>query len=105
MQLPFSHCSFVTGPAYRVKVKREVCLFNFLVASAKLAIWRTRKNRNLGEGTTDPVDVLKGMVGCRVKVEFAYYKLVNDVDSFLGIWALGGLLCEVDEEERLVLRL
>ncbi len=48
---------------------------------------------------------MKGMVRCRFKVEFAYYKLVNDVQSFLGVWGPGGLICNVDEEGNLVLRL
>ena len=35
------------------------------------------------------VEVFKGMVACRMKMSYAYYKLVNDIMTFylgLGVW-------------------
>ena len=39
----FSH-----GPRYKGQGKREVCLLNFFLGSAKRAIWKTQRNKILG---------------------------------------------------------
>jgi hypothetical protein len=49
-----------------------------MLGAAKLAIWKTRKNSIGGQGSVDVV----GMLAARLRVEFAYYKLVNNIDLF-----------------------
>ncbi len=44
-------------------------------------------------GSCDPVEVFKGLVATRVKIEYAYYKLVDDMDCFMDIWGVGKVLC------------
>lgn len=80
-------------------------LLNYLLGSAKLAIWRTRKNRTLGIGSVDAERVLKGMVAARIKIEFAYFKLVNNIIDFSAIWSVGSFLCEVGQDGMLVLKI
>lgn len=40
----FSYQVFISGPKYRVSDRRKVVLLNYLVGTAKMAIWKTRKN-------------------------------------------------------------
>ncbi len=42
----------------------------------------TRKNKELELGSVDAELMLKGMVKGRITMEFAYYKLINNVESF-----------------------
>ena len=99
----FSLSLFISGPRYKVKKKQQVCLVNFLLGTAKLAIWLTRKRKMLGLESVDPLEGFRGMVKSRIRVEFAYYKLVNDVRTFSSIWCVGGLLCEVGGDGELLL--
>ena len=101
----FSHSYFISGPRYKAKSKQEVCLLNFLLGTAKLAIWLTRKNKMLDIGSVDPLEGFKGMVKTRIKVEFAYYRLVNDVTTFASIWGVKGLLFEVGDDGKLIFKM
>ena len=91
---------FIFGLKYRFSQRGVVTLLNFVSGAAKLAIWKTRKNsiRRL-QGS---VDVMR-MLAARLRVEFAYYKLVNNIELFMGIWGIQRLLCLVTVEENLVL--
>lgn len=75
-----------------------MCLLNYLLGSAKLAIWKTRKNKLLGTGSVDAECVLKGLVAARIKVEFSYFKMVNNVLEFSTVWTVGKVLCEIVDE-------
>ncbi len=83
--------------------RRKKCLLNFLLGSAKLSIWKTRKNKMLGIGSIDAEMVLKGMITARIKTEYTYYKLVSDIVMFSEIWSVGGVLCQIGENEMLLL--
>lgn len=72
-------------------------ILNFLYGAAKLAIWCTRKNRIKGCGGTDPVLMVRGLILKRLRIEFAYHSLIDNVDFFFAVWGAGGLLCEPEE--------
>ena len=55
-----SHSLFVGGLGCKAKKKRELCLLNLLLGSAKLAIWRIGKKRIFESGSVDPVEAFKG---------------------------------------------
>lgn len=74
-------------------------LINFLSGIAKLAIWKTRKNKMLGQGSISAVPMFLGLVAARLKVEFAYYKLVDCLPMFLYSWGVNDVLCTVYENE------
>ena len=78
-------------------------LLNFVLGAAKLAIWKTRKNSIREQGSVDVMGMLEGMFAARLRVEFAYYKLVNNIDLFLSIWGIKRRLCLVSGEEELEL--
>ncbi len=52
-------------------------LLHFLFGTAKLAIWKTRKNKMLGKDTLDPLLMFFGLVASRLRIEHGYYKLVG----------------------------
>lgn len=59
----------------------------------------------MGTGSIDAERVMKGMVAARIKIEFVYFKLVNDIIKFSEIWVVENFLCEVGEDEMLVLKM
>lgn len=72
-------------------------LINLILGQAKLAIWKTRKNRLRGEGTEDAVLMLTGMLAARLRVEFEFYRLINKSDIFVNLWGVQDVLCSVVE--------
>jgi hypothetical protein len=47
--------------------------------------------------------MLEGMLASRLRVEFVYYKMGNNIGLFMKIWGIQRLLCLVTVEEHLVL--
>lgn len=95
----FTPALFIYGPRYS-RIRREVhVLINFLFGQAKLAIWLSRKHALIDSGSTDVVSILKGLLKSRIKIEFMYYKLVNDMKMFKGKWAVNHCICDVDVDD------
>ena len=93
----FSPQLFVSGPRYSVG-EREVCgLLNVIFGTAKLAIWKTRRNQIRGDGAVDAMNMTRGLLAARLRVEFEFYKLTNDLVTYLGVWGVNGVLCSVRE--------
>ena len=99
----FSVPLFVFEPKYSPKKRQTLVLFNFIFASAKLAIWKSRKNKLLEKGWTDPVRCLRGLVAVRLRVEHTYFRLTNNLDGFKAVWAVRQVLCSLGEDGSLVL--
>lgn len=95
----FSECVFVGGVKYRMSKKIIYGLLNYVLGTAKLSIWKTRKNKLLGIGGLDPVKMLKGLIANRLKIEFSYYVLVGDLITFRENWCVKEILCCIYEEQ------
>lgn len=93
----FSDRIFIGGVKYRYSMRRMTCLLNYLLGTAKLSIWKTRKNKGEQLGITDLEMMFRKLVGGRLKIEFAYYKLVNNEMFFCNIWCFKDILCVVFE--------
>lgn len=61
----FSAPLFIFGPKYSPAKRRKHVLLNCIFASAKLAIWKSRKNRLLGVGWTDATRCLRGLMAAQ----------------------------------------
>lgn len=57
-------------------------LINFLSAFSKMAIWLTHKNQAQSAGSVEPVPVLEGLLKSTLKVEYAYYRMIDNVSAF-----------------------
>ncbi|KAJ3597303.1 hypothetical protein NHX12_000831 [Muraenolepis orangiensis] len=68
-----------------------------------MAIWLTRRNRVQGVGSVALLPVLRGLLKARLRVEYTYYHLMDNIQAFSHMWAVGGCLCSVggDGELRL----
>jgi len=55
-----------------------MCLLNYLTGTAKLTIWKTRKNQGLQHKSINVDVMFLKLVAGRLKIEFAYYSLVNN---------------------------
>ncbi len=73
-------------------------MINFLFGKAKMAIWLTRKRKMLFNNDNDPLPMFRAMVKSRLVVEYKYYEMVNDTESFLLLWGVGNILCKSNEE-------
>ena len=99
----FSHELFVFGPRYSVPKKVLHTLLNYISATAKLSIWLSRRNRAQEVGCVDPLRIMYGLIKARLRVEYAYYKMVDNIECFRVMWALGGVLCTVGHDNELIL--
>lgn len=86
---------FKYGPTYSVQQKRGLVMINFLSDTAKLAIWKTRIIKMLGQGNTSVVPMFLRLVAARMKVEFSHYKLVDCLSMLLNIWGINEVVCLV----------
>lgn len=101
----FSFDLFIFGPKYQAKKKSVYTLMNFLFGSAKLAIWLTRRNKTQNSGCVDLVPVFEGLLKSRLRVEFAFYKIMEKLQDFINMWAVGGVLCSVEGDGELLVKL
>lgn len=67
--------------------------------TAKLAIWKSRKNKLSGQGSPDVLKIFKGLVAARLRIVHAYYKMIKCVESFMCIWGINEVLCTVDDDD------
>ncbi len=86
----FNQELFIFGPKYSTNNKSKVVLLNFLFGAAKLAIWCTRKNKVEGRESVNTVLMMRGFIKKRLMMEYAYYNLINDVESFFHVWGEDG---------------
>ncbi len=89
---------FIYGPKYTEKRKSQLILLIFLSGTAKLSIWKSRKNKLSGQGSLDVLNIFKGLVAARLRIEHAYYKMIKCMETFMYIWGLNEVLCTVDEK-------
>ena len=101
----FSFGLFIFGPKYSAKKKNVHTLMNFLSGVAKLAIWLTRRNQAQSSGSVELVPVLEGLLKTRLRVEYTYYQMMDNVQGFSRIWAVGGILCSVGSDGELVVNI
>ncbi len=94
---------FIYGPKYTEKRKSQLILLNFLSDTAKLSIWKSRKNKLSGQASLGVLNIFKGWVPARLGIEHAYYKMIKCMESFMYIWGLNEVLCTADEEDDLTL--
>ncbi|TWW77693.1 Transposon TX1 uncharacterized 149 kDa protein ORF 2 [Takifugu flavidus] len=83
----FVQCPRLEGLFGQLQRRKAVHqLVNVLSGTAKLAIWKTRKNRVRGQGSEDVVAMMTGLLAARLRVEFNFYKLTGQIGTFGDIW-------------------
>ncbi len=92
----FTPSVFIYGPKYQFN--KKLILLNFLFGQAKLAIWLSRKRKLNGEESNDVVMILIGLIKARVKIEFAFYKLIENIEMFKFKWCVNNCICEVTHD-------
>ncbi len=87
---------YIYGPKYK-RSKREIYqLLNFIFGQAKLAVWLSRKSKIGGMGQTDVVLIYEGLMKSRLRIEFEYYRLNENIEEFKFKWAINNCICDVD---------
>ncbi len=79
--------------------KGKKCVLNYLIGTAKLAVWKTRKNKGLQLASIDPEEMLKWLIVGRLNIEFAYYRLTNNLWGFYEVWCVNEVLCMLQDNQ------
>ncbi len=96
MGLVYHYSPNIYGPKYK-RSKREIYqLLNFIFGQAKLAVWLSRKSKIGGMGQTDVVLIYEGLMKSRLRIEFEYYRLNENIEEFKFKWAINNCICDVD---------
>jgi len=57
------------------------------------------KKEGLQLATIDPEMMFRRLVEGRLKIEFAYYRLTNNVVFFCDVWSTNEVLCTVQDDQ------
>lgn len=49
-------------------------------------------------GSTDAVLILKGLIKSRLKIEYAFYHLLEELETFSNIWGVNQCICGIDDD-------
>lgn len=93
----FSKQDFIFGFRYNQKGRMKCQLFNFLFGQAKMAIYISRRNKTEGSLDSDANTIFVRMLKARLKIDFDFYSITNNVEEFLHIWVYENVLCSVVE--------
>ena len=93
----FSETTYVCSCPYRAAERGPVCLANFVLGQAKLAVLKSRRNRLAGTGSDDALRLFRLLVRARLSLEFEHAVLRRAVPAFEARWALEGALCRVED--------
>jgi len=99
----FSFSLFIFGPKYSAKKKQKHVLMNYVFGVAKLSIWISRKHMIQKKGSNEVNGVFLGLLASRLRIEYAYYKLTNNVQCFVEKWSVANVLCVVGDDGEMVL--
>ncbi len=75
-----------------------MCYYILYLGKGKLAIWLSRKIKLLGSGLTDVILVFRGLITSHINIEYAYYLLIDDLDTFRSKWSTNRCICEIEED-------
>ncbi len=62
-----------------------------------MAVYMSRRNKVEGSTDDNAVFVFVKMLKARLKIDFNYYRLMNDLEKFSNIWCYKEVLCSVVE--------
>ncbi|TWW78216.1 hypothetical protein D4764_11G0003370 [Takifugu flavidus] len=95
----FSQTIFILGFRYHRRGKAKCQLLNLFIGQAKLAIYKSRRNKIGGSLDYDLQTIFARMVNARIKTDFNFYRATNNIEEFKSTWCLNDELCLVEEEE------
>jgi len=85
--------SLSLGSSFGEKKRKKGQLVNFVIGKAKMAIYLTRKEKIDGEVGRDVVQVFKSLVRVRIKLDFLFYKTMNNIEDFENVWNYKEMQC------------
>uniref|UniRef100_A0A3B4TQD0 Reverse transcriptase domain-containing protein n=1 Tax=Seriola dumerili TaxID=41447 RepID=A0A3B4TQD0_SERDU len=90
---------FVFGYRFSSKHKNKCQLINFHLGTAKMAVYMSRKNRLENLADDDAVFIFVKCLKARLKIDFNYYMMMKDVETFCDIWSFNNVLCSVVDDQ------
>lgn len=95
----FSVQTFILGFKYVQRRKHECHLLNFILGKAKMAIYISRRDKIEQKSQYNVERVFAAMIKSRIVIDFRFYKAMDSLNVFEGIWCHRGALCSVIENE------
>lgn len=84
---------------FSVQPEQECQLLNFILGKAKMAIYVSRRDKIELKRDNNVEKVFTALVKARLSIDFRFYKTMESLTVFEGIWCHKGALCSVVEEE------
>ncbi len=93
----FTKGVFICGFKYTRQKKEKSQLLNFVLGLAKMAVYVSRRRRVEVEGgeTISPLTMCVELIRSRVRLDFGFYKMAGDLDTFKEMWCHQNVLCQV----------
>lgn len=79
----------IGGVKYTFSKRKKMCLLNYLIGTDK----------GLQLANIDPEEMLKWLIVGRLKIQFAYYKLTNNLWGFCEVWCVNEVLCMLHDDQ------
>ena len=95
----FTMETFIFGFRYVQRRQNECKLLNFILGQAKMAIYLSRKNKVNNQSGDDALILFSALIKYRILIDFRFYKLMQDLESFESIWCIHRALCTVVDNE------
>jgi len=95
----FSVQTFILGFKYVQKRRNECQLLNFILGKAKMAIYISRRDKIEKQIDYNVERVFTAMIKSRLVIDFRFYKAMDSLNVFEGIWCHRGALCSVIDNE------
>ena len=85
--------------SYKRRHQTKWQLLNFISGEAKLAILVSRRNKVEDKAGQEAASVWRCNTRCRIRLEFSFYKMCNNLDYFKDFWCYGAALCSIVDDE------
>ena len=93
----FSQQVFILGFRYNRRTKASCRLLNFVLGTAKMAVYVSRRRKVSEDRDVDPRLLLVNMLKARLLLEFHFYAHNGDWSAFQQVWCADGVLCSVED--------
>lgn len=95
----FSPQTFILGFNYCQKRRVKCELLNFILGQAKMAVYISRREKVEQLVDCEPKTTLIRMIRTRVNIDFNFYRLMDDLETFENMWCYKTILCSLSKKQ------
>lgn len=72
-----------------------------MLGQAKMVVSVSRRRTVEGREILSPLNVCVELIRTRIQLDFGFYRIAGDLDSFRDMWCYRDVLCQVKDNELL----